>query len=147
MPSVAYTEPAAVAPPMFQRAGWMWRLAIAVLLLIPSAHFAWRNRDMPDFARLHDDGLLFSSAKSLARGDGYRIPSLPENPYQTKYPPLYPALLSLIWRANADFPQNLRPAAALSWVILAACVALCWAMYRRDGFSEKRVWLMAGLLA
>jgi hypothetical protein len=27
-----------------------------IVLLIPSAQFAWRNSDMPDFGRLHDDG-------------------------------------------------------------------------------------------
>src|SRR5271168_2173946 len=120
---------------------------IFALILVPSAQYAWRNRDMPGFARLHDDGILFLSAKSVAAGEGYRIPSLPENPYQTKYPPLYPALLSLVWAVNPDFPRNLPLATACSWVLFAACLALCWAMYRSDGFSEKRAWLMAALLA
>jgi hypothetical protein len=148
MSSVAHTEPAASAPaatPVSAKA--LWRAGIFALLLIPSAHFAWKNRDMPDFARLHDDGLLFSSAKSLANGDGYRIPSLPENPYQTKYPPLYPALLALIWTANPEFPGNLTAAGVLSWAIFSACIAMCWFLYRREGFSEKRCWLLAGLLA
>src|SRR5271168_3489810 len=122
------------SPPRKTERRWL-RAAFLLLLLIPSARFAWRNRDMPDFARLHDDGLLFSSAKSLAGGDGYRIPSLPENPYQTKYPPLYPALLSLIWTADADFPRNLPLATAVSWMIFAACIALCLMLYRGDGFS------------
>jgi hypothetical protein len=148
MSSVAHSEPAAIARAASRvSAKALWRAGIFTLLLIPSAHFAWKNRDMPDFARLHDDGLLFSSAKSLASGDGYRIPSLPENPYQTKYPPLYPALLALIWRANPEFPANLTAAGAVSWVVFAACIALCWRLYRREAFSEKRCWLLAGLLA
>ena len=56
------------------------RLRTAVIflaILVPSIHFAWTNRDMPQFAYLHDDGILFVSAKSLAH-DGYRISSLPK---------------------------------------------------------------------
>jgi hypothetical protein len=148
MSSVANFEPVTARSSLPKKAGGKWRTVFFLSwLLIPSARFAWRNRDMPDFARLHDDGLLFSSAKSLAVGEGYRIPSLPENPYQTKYPPLYPALLSLVWRVNADFPGNLPLATGVSWTIFAACIALCRAMYRSDGFSEKRAWLMAALLA
>jgi hypothetical protein len=119
---------------------------IFLLILIPSGAYAWRNRDMPGFARLHDDGLLFLSAKSLAFGEGYRIPSLPENPYQTKYPPLYPALLAGVWKADADFPSNLKIATAVSWALLAACFVLALAVYRSDGFSLNKSWLMVAML-
>lgn len=117
-----------------------------LLVLVPSAQYAWRNSDMPGFARQHDDGLLFLSAKSIATGEGYRIPSLPENPYQTKYPPLYPLLLTTVWKMNARFPENLALAGALSWGLLAACLALAWALYRSDGFSLKKTWLMVAML-
>jgi hypothetical protein len=125
---------------------WLLRLAVFLLALAPSAQYAWRNRDMPYFARRHDDGLLFLSAKSLAAGQGYRSPSLPEDPYQTKYPVLYPLYLSAVWQLNPEFPGNLPLATAFSWATLAACLALAWALYRRDGFTERRTWLMVGLL-
>jgi hypothetical protein len=129
---------------------WMPRHARSVfvflLLLIPSAQFAWRNRDMPEFAYLHDDGILFVSARSLAAGDGYRIHSLPENPAQTKFPPLYPLYLSLIWQMNPVFPANLALGSFGCWMVLAACLALAWRLYRSDGFSEKRTWVLVGLL-
>ena len=67
------------------------------LLLIPSAAFLWRNSDLPQFGDIHDDSLYYVSAKSLAGGH-YRIESLPGEPAQTKYPPLYPLLLSIAWR-------------------------------------------------
>src|ERR1700691_1308368 len=86
-----------------------------LLLLIPSAQFAWRNRDMPDFGRFNDDALMFVTGHSIASGNGYRIASLPENPYQTKYPPLYPAYLSLVWRLNPNFPGNLMTATLFAW--------------------------------
>jgi hypothetical protein len=122
------------------------RVLIFALLLVPSAQYAWRNRDMPGFARLHDDGLLFLSAKSMAAGEGYRIPSLPENPYQTKYPPLYPLFLSAVWKLDPRFPANLALAAAFSWGLLAACLALAWALYRSGGFSEKQTWILVAML-
>jgi hypothetical protein len=101
---------------------------------------------MPEFAYLHDDGILFASGKSLASQNGYRVPSLPENSFQTKAPPLYPLYLSLIWRWNPNFPQNLPLATLLSWLVLAAFLALAWALYRADGYSETKAWLLAGLL-
>src|SRR5437867_3443068 len=48
------------------------------------------------FGGYHDDGIYVTTAKALATGQGYRIVSLPYEPAQTKYPPFYPFLLSLI---------------------------------------------------
>src|SRR5579864_5640866 len=121
-------------------------LFVFLLLLIPSAQFAWRNRDMPGFTHLHDDGLFFISAQSLATGGGYRIPSLPENPAQTKFPPLYPLYLSVVWRMNPAFPANLVLGSVGCWMALAACLALTWRLYRSDGASEKRTWVLVALL-
>jgi hypothetical protein len=59
------------------------------------------------FGAYHDDGIYVATAKALAEGQGYRIISLPNEPAQTKYPPLYPFVLSLIWRAYPQFPQNI----------------------------------------
>jgi hypothetical protein len=117
-----------------------------LVLLIPSAQFAWRNRDMPQFAYLHDDGVLFVSAKSLADGNGYRIPSLPENSFQTKFPPLYPAVLAAIWKLNPSFPANLSLATALCWAAMALCLALSWKLFQGYGLSSGRAWLVAALL-
>ncbi|HJY79561.1 MAG TPA: hypothetical protein VKK81_00540, partial [Candidatus Binatia bacterium] len=69
--------------------------------------------------------MYFSSAKALAEGRGYIIPSLPGTPPQTKYPVLYPWLLSWIWRWNPSFPANLSPALWMTalfgcWALLAA---------------------------
>lgn len=101
---------------------------------------------MPDFARRHDDGLLYFSAKSLASGQGYRIPSLPETPFQTKYPPLYPAYLSLVWRLDSRFPENLALATGFSWMLLAACLGLSFLVYRSYGLTERRSWWLVALL-
>src|SRR5580704_15920855 len=99
-------------------------LAVFALLLIPSALYVWKNPDMPEFGKLHDDGILFVSAKGLATGQGFRILSLPEQPWQTKYPVLYPLYLSIIWRINPHFPDNLPLGRWFSWLLLVICLAL-----------------------
>src|SRR5580658_5707719 len=97
---------------------------VFLLLLVPSALYVARNPDMPEFGRLHDDGLLFVSAKGLADGEGFRILSLPEQPAQTKYPVLYPLYLSLIWKINPNFPDNLWMARVFNWILMVICLAL-----------------------
>jgi hypothetical protein len=124
----------------------IWIVLAFFVLLIPSAQFAWRNRDMPNFGYLHDDAMLFVTAQSVAQGHGYRISSLPENPYQTKYPPLYPAYLSLVWMLNPNFPDNLATATLFTWPWLVVCLVLACAMYRQDGFPVKRALILTALL-
>jgi hypothetical protein len=101
---------------------------------------------MPQFGDLHDDSLYYVSAKSLAAGD-YRIESLPGRPFQTKYPPLYPLLLSIAWRVNPHFPENLPIAAWISWLALPLMLVLYAALYPRMGIEGWRGWLPLILLA
>jgi uncharacterized membrane protein YqjE len=116
-----------------------------LILLIPSAYYAARNPDMPEFGKLHDDGILFVSAKSIATGEGFRILSLPERPAQTKYPILYPLYLSLIWRVNGHFPDNLTTARWFSWPLLALCLALVWLYWSRE--EDPRPAIVVAILA
>ena len=102
------------------------RRVLGVLALFPAAWIFWRAIDVPHFGFLLDDAVYMASAKSLAEGNGYRIASLPGEPHQTKYPPGYPLLLSLVWRVAPDFPANLRWAAAMGAVAFAAMSWLAW---------------------
>lgn len=68
--------------------------------------FKFLKKSDPYFGQYHDDAVYVASAKSLARGDGYRQPFLPNNAFQTKYPPVYPVVLSTIWRIDNRYPQN-----------------------------------------
>jgi hypothetical protein len=124
-------------------------LTTAFLMLIvaaPSAIFAWRALDMPEFGYLHDDGIFYVSAKSLASGNGYRIESLPEDAAQSKFPPLYPAFLSLVWRLNPKFPSNLSLATVASWLALLACLWLARLLYKGSGFTPTKLWISMALL-
>src|SRR5260370_42380772 len=128
--------------------GRRWaRWLLFFILLVPSAQYAWRSRDMPKFGLLHDDAILFTSAKSLATGEGYRIPSLPEKPFQTKFPPLYPLYLSAIWKLNPQFPANLPLATLFCSALLIPYLALAWMFFRRSGSGRNRAFLLLALLA
>lgn len=105
-----------VAHNLFLRSGARWLALLAAVT--PAAWLAWTERDMPHFGRYHDDAVYFVSAKSLAEGQGYRLPSFPGSPWQTKYPPLYPAYLSAVWKLDAGFPGNLSLAMACTWIFL-----------------------------
>jgi hypothetical protein len=122
-------------------------LLIFFVLLIPSFTFVWRNRDMPEFGYLHDDGLQYLTAKSVAQGNGYRIQSLPENPAETKFPPLSSLYLSIVWVINPNFPSNLRAASFFCWVTLVLLLGLSWAYYALLEMPAWRVSLLAALLA
>ena len=118
-----------------------------IAILLPSAAVAWRYRDMPHLGLLSDDGLYWVSAKSLAETSSYRILSFPGAPYQTKYPPLYPLLLSAIWRLDPHCPENLKWATALCWLFLPACLYLARKWYRKQGMGSLEAWALCGGLA
>lgn len=104
-----------------------WRILCTVALLLalaPSAYLAWSSRDLPYLGQYQDDGLYWNAAHSLAEGQGYRIRSLPEEPFQTKYPPLFPLMLSAIVRLHPPDSESLSRAMLLVWIMLPACAVL-----------------------
>lgn len=110
-------------------------VAVVAALLLPAAYMAWREREMAHFGFPHDDGIYYVTAKSLAQGSGYRILSLPGAPLQTKYPPLLPLGLSLVWRSAPEFPANLRWATLFAWVWLPIWLALAFRLLRNLGLG------------
>jgi hypothetical protein len=124
-------------------------LAILAAALLPSAYLAWTLRSMPHLGFYHDDSIYWVSARSLAVGDGYRIQSLPGDPYQTKYPPLYPTLLAAIWKLDPQFPTNLPLATLFAWLLLPPFLAALWLLLREYGFSlrERYVLLLMAALS
>ncbi|MGP0073055.1 MAG: hypothetical protein ACLPWF_14120 [Bryobacteraceae bacterium] len=126
------------------------RLIVIALMgaaLAPSAYLAWTLRDMPHLGFYHDDSIYWVSARSLATGDGYRIQSLPGEPYQTKYPPLYPALLAGIWKLNPQFPANLPLATLFAWLLAPLFLAALWLLLREYGFSLRERTVLLSIAA
>src|SRR5215470_16087917 len=111
--------------------------AVVLLALAPAAHLAWLAREMPHFGHLHDDSIYFVAAKSLAEGLGYHISSLPAEPFETKYPPLWPLVLAGVWKLNPRFPENLRLAMAVAWGALPLFVAPAWRWFRGAGLGRR----------
>ena len=92
------------------------------------------------FGLFEDDSIYFSSAKALAQGQGYVLPSLPGTPPATKYPILYPLILSLVWRWNLSFPQNLSAAVGITVAFgLAYITAGFFFLRRLRVFSDFEV--------
>jgi hypothetical protein len=116
----------------------MSRLGVAAclsLLLLPAAVLAWLGRDMPYFGLPYDDGMYYSSAKSMAENGGYRLPYLPNRAADTNHPPLYSAYLSLVWRIDPQFPRNLRLAIWFAWLPLAILLPAWYVFWREYQFS------------
>jgi len=81
------------ATPAVQRQDIVHAAILALVLLACSAY-----RVTPGVSGVyHDDAVYVLSAKALATGHGYRLTTVPGAPAQTKYPILYPAVLSAAW--------------------------------------------------
>jgi len=102
---------------------------------------------MPQLGIYHDDSIYWVTAKSLASGAGYRIESLPGQPHQTKYPPMLPALLALVWRLAPEFPANLRWAALLAWMWLPLLLAAARKLYQDYGLGWWTGWILCAAIA
>jgi hypothetical protein len=131
---------------MKNRPGLKILILIIVLLGSCSLYLAVLTPDR--FGFYHDDGIYVVTAKALATDQGYHIISLPYEPYQTKFPPFYPFLLSLIWRLYPQFPENLSPMILLSVLATVAFLALSWGyLVKRDYAGEWQALLVVALAA
>ncbi len=103
-----------------------WRpppaLGAALAALIFLAVAAWRA-DLASFGYFHDDTLYFTAAQAIATGQGNVLPSVPDRPAQTKYPPLYSVVLAAVWKIAPEFPRNVRVAVGLNLMLGAVLVA------------------------
>jgi len=124
-----------------------YTILLFLLTLVPSAYLAWTWRDMPHLGLHYDDTLYIVGAKSLAEGQGYRIQSLPGQPFQTKYPPVLSSLLAPIWRYGPRFPQNLPLLTLFAWLMLVACLLAVRATLLRFGFGARETWLLTFAVA
>jgi hypothetical protein len=132
------TEPLASGIPINQpehlisNPGCRRTLAWVVLIFIFALYAFCLARIHPTrfFGLSEDDSIYFSSAREIAQGRGYVLPSVPGTPAATKYPILYSWILSWVWRWNANFPDNLRLAAALNGAFGIAFLTMAFVFLR-----------------
>lgn len=101
---------------------------------------------MPHLGLHHDDELYLVSAHDLAIHGKYRIESLPQQPAQTKYPVLYPWLLSLVWEQGGDLASNAPLWTAMNFLFAAGFLCAAFATIRSFGFAPVRALAVAALL-
>src|ERR1700676_1258551 len=89
----------------------------------------------PGYGLFHDDGIYLVTAKSLAQGSGYRIVSLPSAIPQTKYPPVFPALLAGVWKIYAHFPQNIYALKLIPLFSMLGWLSFSYLLLRRMSVS------------
>lgn len=114
-----------------------WPIFALAILLALYVFSVLRLHPANLFAVTQDDTIYFSSAKALATGHGYVLPNLPGTPPATKYPILYPWILSWVWRWNPSFPANLSAAFGITLLSGMAYVVLAFVFLRRlRGISD-----------
>ena len=125
------------------------KLPVSVLVsVLAGSCFLYLAALTPDrFGFYHDDGIYVVTGKALATGKGYHIISLPYEPAQTKYPPFYPFLLSLIWRLYPHLPENLFPMMLLSVAATLAFLALAWNYLVKSGYACRWMAVVIVVLA
>jgi len=117
-------------------------------IIVAYVFFVVRLHPTNFFGFSHDDTLYFSSAKAIAEGHGYTLPSVPGTPSATKYPILYPWILSWVWRLNPSFPANISSAVALNLIFGVAYLLVGFAFLRRlPGFSDAVALLLTAVCA
>lgn len=114
-------------------------VTILVVILAASAALYAAMLTPDSFGYYHDDGLYVTTAKALATDQGYSIISLPGDPPQTKSPPFYPLLLSVIWSIHPHFPQNLTVMMLASAVAALISSWLTWLYLTKNGYASS--WL------
>ena len=109
------------------------RLQWGIFLLACSGLFAAyvSALSVPGIGLAGDDGAYVVTGKALAEGRGYRIISQPNEPAQTKYPVLFPALIACIWKLCPEFPAN-----ALALKLIAFCFCATWLFLIHELVSE-----------
>ncbi len=129
--------------PRGRTAAWFGLLAIASVYAVLVLQLSPVNF----FGLTEDDTIYFSSARALAEGKGYILPSVPGMPPATKYPILYSWLLSWIWRWDPSFPHNLWSATGLNILFGFGFLAGAWAFLSKAGTGEGKALVLTAFCA
>lgn len=120
---------------------WAPAVLVAVLILL----IQWIFRPIP-VGLFQDTGHYLSGAKALASGKGYALSDWLGQPRIGVYPPGWPAILSVIWRLDPDFPGNLIHHQGLMAVLFGGAAGAAFLVMRRLGvprvaaFAAAAIW-------
>jgi len=115
-------------------------IAIFVAFLVPAYWIAFHA---PAVGIYHDDGIYLVTAKALAEGKGYRIISLPGELTQTKYPILFPGILSVAWKIFPRFPDNAKFMKTLPLLFAILWLWLSYKLIREEtGVPDVALWIV-----
>jgi len=85
----------------------------------------------------YDDGAYLALARSMANGEGYVYSNLPDAVPGVKYPPAYPAVLAVTWKAFGMYPENLGALKALNALFWGLAAGGTFLLFARG--SRRRV--------
>ena len=110
----------------------MWAAGLILALLAAVALLIGQHN--PYLGDYGDDAELLILGQGLATGQGYAWVNTPDVPAHNRYPPGYPALVTLamvVSGTGASAAQAIVPAKLLTMVTLAGAAALLWPLARR----------------
>ena len=108
--------------------------AIAAVVVLTVLMVTIRSQEPIGAGIYYDDGAYLALARSVAAGDGYTYSNLPGHVPGVKYPPAYPAVLAVTWKAFGLYPENLTALKALNalfWSLAAGGAFLLFARGNR----------------
>ncbi len=110
------------------------------LILFSTCLLAGLSQMVPSVCGVfHDDGIYILTAKALAKGEGYRLINLPDNLFQTKYPPLYPILIALIWTILPSFPKNTVVMQLVNIFLSAITISICYLYFNKFKYFSNNI--------
>jgi hypothetical protein len=107
---------------------------IAAVVVLTVLAVTIRSQEPIGAGIYYDDGAYLALGRSLAGGDGYTYSNLPGHVPGVKYPPAYPAVLAVTWKAFGHYPENLTALKALNalfWSLAAGGTFLLFARGNR----------------
>lgn len=120
-------------------------LIVACLLVLAPPYI--KSIFVPAVGLFHDDGIYVLTSRALAEGEGYRLVDLPSEPAQTKYPPLFPLVLAIVWKLAPAFPENTALLKSVPFVFGLLWLYLSYRLLRRIDLSRTMAFAIVGAVA
>jgi hypothetical protein len=102
------------------------REAVVLALILVAVYLLSQASDAVLIGAFDDDGVYTVLARAIAEGRGYVSLHLAGSPVQVKYPPGFPWLLSLVWRATGSLERLQQAVRWMNPLALAVAAALLW---------------------